>query len=247
MNNDSSDKNLQEALDDIFGTDFIEIDMEENNKTQNHKDSNDSKAEEKKQTEKKEQVEKPVTITKKIKKKKTFKKNNNSLGNKAPYILSLIVLLVIILALGIVGVVKYYSNKIYVANCSYKATTNDFELTDEYKITYLKNQIQYLEGKYNFRAKTDDYKNQIDVIREEKLPVIINSNGMSGFTYIYELGTDFFSVDSYLDFLKFDYNIIDKNDNKNNPISYIPLNSKTTYKSLIKNLEKDGYICTKSK
>ena len=44
-----------------------------------------------------------------------------------------------------------------------------------------------------------------------------------------------------------DSNIIDKNDNKKNPLSYVNINSKTTYKSLIEYFEKNGYKCTKSK
>ena len=70
---------------------------------------------------------------------------------------------------------------------------------------------------------------------------------MDGFTYIYEASDDYFLVSSYLDITKFDFNIIDKNDNKKNPLSYVNINSKTTYKSLIEYFEKNGYKCTKSK
>ena len=38
MNNNASDDNLEKALDDIFGNDFLEIDLEDNNEPANNID-----------------------------------------------------------------------------------------------------------------------------------------------------------------------------------------------------------------
>ena len=90
-------------------------------------------------------------------------------------------------------------------------------------------------------------QNQIEYIKDEKLPVIVNSNGMSGFTHIYEIGEDTLKISSYYDILSIDFSLVDKNDNKSNPISYVNLKSNTTYKDLKEDLEKNGYKCTPSK
>ncbi len=202
--NNKVDENINNALDDIFGTDLLEIDI-------NNKDKKVSK-----------------------------KRNNKSIYI---YIFLIILLLVIVLLMFI-----YDNNsKEKIVNCSYKANDKGYSITDEYIITYKENKIIYFDGKYIYRALNEEYKNQIDYVKDEKMPVIINSNGMPGFTYIYEIGEDYFSVNSYLDFSLFDYNLIDKNDNDNYPISYITIDSSTTYESLVKNLKKDGYTCTKSK
>lgn len=39
MNNNTPDDNLEKALDDIFGNDFIEIELEDNKSSNNTKDS----------------------------------------------------------------------------------------------------------------------------------------------------------------------------------------------------------------
>ena len=51
-----------------------------------------------------------------------------------------------------------------------------------------------MDGKYKYTALTDEYKQQIEYVKNEKLPAIVNSNGMDGFTYIYEASDDYFLV-----------------------------------------------------
>jgi hypothetical protein len=50
-----------------------------------------------------------------------------------------------------------------------------------------------------------------------------------------------------LDFTLIKFNKVDKINQELMPISYVKINSKTTYKSLRKVLEKDGYTCVTSK
>ena len=70
---------------------------------------------------------------------------------------------------------------------------------------------------------------------------------MDGFTYVYEVSDDSFKVNGYLDFSLFNFNEIDKINQDLMPISYFKFDSKTTYKSLISNFEKEGYECIPSK
>ena len=243
MNNNTPDDNLEKALDDIFGNDFIEIELEDNKSSNNTKDSihsinnttNNISINETNNILPKKEINEPVKSTRENKKSFNI------------FSILLIILIIIIVGLVIVYLPGYLESKEYVANCSYSVSDKGYSITDEYKITYKKNMLMYLDGKYKYTALTDEYKPQIEFVMNEKLPAIINSNGMDGFTYIYEASDDYFLVSSYLDINKFDFNIIDKNDNKKNPLSYVNINSKTTYKSLIKYFEKNGYKCTKSR
>jgi len=74
---------------------------------------------------------------------------------------------------------------------------------------------------------------------------MINSNSMSGFTYIYESGDDYFNIKGSLDFTKFNYNEIGKINQKTNPLSYFTIKKSLTIEKLTKKLEKDGYKCSK--
>lgn len=198
MNNDNIDKNLKDAIDDMFSLDLVKV-------------------------------------------------NNSNKKRNMCWIFIYLVLIILLLVIVFLMYIFDSNSKERVVNCSYKAIDKGYSITDEYKITYKKNKVIYFDGKYTYKALNDEYKKQIDFVTEQKMPVIINSNGMPGFTYIYEVGDDYFSVQSYLDFNLFDCNLIDKNDNNTNPISYVLINSSTTYESLVKKLKKDGYTCTKSK
>lgn len=134
-----------------------------------------------------------------------------------------------------------------VLTCTFKASDEGYELTDVYKITHRKNKVKYVDGTYKYTTKSEAYKAQLPILKEAKLPVILNSNGMPGFTYLYEIGSEHFTVSSYLDFTLFDFEKIDKNNNDVTPISYFPISSKTTYKSLKEHLEKEGYSCVNGK
>lgn len=294
--NHNEDNDVKKALDDIFGSDFIEIDS---NSDDNHSEEfnlddsveikdeqenvsdvenntlniniplisepvipeivdstnedndfedkfieKDTSADELQQVIENEKVMYSVSDNKNMKKQKNdknVKKENNSYNNNALILYFMIgIILGTILILLFVNKNNNIEKKI---NCTYKAEDTGFKTTDEYTITYKGNKLIYIEGEYVYTAKTDEFKPQIDYIKEEKLPVIINSNGMSGFTHNYEISDNYYKVLSYYDISLFNFDIVDKNDSKITPISYIELNSKTTLKSLRANLEKNGYKC----
>lgn len=144
-------------------------------------------------------------------------------------------------------IIRFVIGREKIVNCAYSAEDLGYKVTDEYKIKYKNDTILYVESVYNYIAKTDEYKAQIEYVKDEKIPVIINSNGMSGFTYVYEASESFFKVMGYLDFTLFDYKKINKMDQKVAPISYFNINSNPSFKALKKDLEKEGYVCTVSK
>lgn len=143
--------------------------------------------------------------------------------------------------------VNYVFGITKVVNCSSSAEDTGYKFTDEYKITYKKNKIIYLENVYTYTALNAEYKEQIKYIKEEKLPVVVNSNGMPGFTYLYETSDEHFKVSGYLDFNLIDFDKVDKINQDLMPISYVKINSKTNYKSIKNDLEKQGYKCIPSK
>lgn len=263
MNNNTSDDNLEKALDDIFGNDFLEIDLEENKIPNNIDKLPNNEIKEDIESSLTDNMDTAVnndnipTINQNIDVtiKDSFSDENNksekiSKSKKSSinvFTILLISLVAIIILLIVIYLPSYFKDKEYVINCSLNVSDKGYSISDEYKITYKNNKLEYLDGIYKYTVLNDEYKPQIEFVKNEKLPAIINSNGMDGFTYIYESGDDYFSVNSYLDIAKFDFNIIDKNDNKKNPLSYVNVNSKTTYKSLIKYFEKNGYKCTKSR
>lgn len=167
--------------------------------------------------------------------------------NKSKKYLTYIIIGIVFAILIILSVIKLVSSIERKEYCYYEANDDGYSLTDEYTISYKGNKLLYVEGIYSYSALKDEYKSQIEYIKNEKLPVIINSNGMKGFTHIYEIGENSLKINSYYDVTLMDFDLIDKNDNKINPISYINLKSNVTYKNLKKNLEKNGYKCTLSK
>ena len=131
-------------------------------------------------------------------------------------------------------------------SCSYAVNDANYKITDTYEIKYKKNKILYVNGKYAYEAKTKNFESQINIIRQEKIPVMVNSNAMKGFTYMLDEGNDKFSITSSLDFTSFDYNEISKIDQKAKPISYFEIDSTLTYEKLKNILEKQGYTCKKA-
>ena len=143
--------------------------------------------------------------------------------------------------------VNYVFGVSNVTVCSQSAKDVGYEYTDEYKITYKKGKILYVESDYNYKALTDEFKSQINYVKDEKLLAVINSNGMPGFTYVYEVSDDHFKVNGYLDFELINFDKVDDINQDLMPISYFKIDSKLTYSSLISNLEDEGYKCTPSK
>ena len=142
--------------------------------------------------------------------------------------------------------INYKNDKELKTSCFFSAEDDDYKITDEYKITYKNNKITYVEGTYVYTAKTEEYKKQVEFIKEEKLPIIINSNGMSGFTYTYESSSDFFKVYSYLDFEEFNMDKINKINQDTTPISFFKIKTDKKYEKLKESLEKKGFKCTLS-
>ena len=131
--------------------------------------------------------------------------------------------------------------------CTSTAEDTGYKYTDEYKITYKKNKINYVESTYTYTALNSEYKEQIKYVSDDKLRAVINSNGMSGFTYTYETSDDYVKVNGYLDFTLFNYDEIEKINQEAMPLSYFKISRDVTYKTLKANLEKEGYKCTTTK
>lgn len=131
--------------------------------------------------------------------------------------------------------------------CTSTAEDTGYKYTDEYKITYKKNKINYVESTYTYNALNSEYQEQIKYVSDDKLRVIINSNGMPGFTYTYETSDNYVKVNGYLDFMLFNYDEIEKINQEAMPLSYFKISRDMTYKTLKANLEKQGYKCTTTK
>lgn len=131
--------------------------------------------------------------------------------------------------------------------CTSTAEDTGYKYTDEYKITYKKNKINYVESTYTYTALNSEYKEQIKYVSDDKLRAVINSNGMPGFTYTYETSDDYVKVNGYLDFTLFNYDEIEKINQEAMPLSYFKISRDMTYKTLKANLEKEGYKCTTTK
>lgn len=294
------DKDLKSALDDIFGSDFIEIDVDKSSIDEKQEPIDIENQHNKaifKDSEASFEIKSPVSVSNddneiEDKKQKSLSnanepyivpdssKENNDLLNETIlplnetkeekqdeilYINSkneennlkndnfnkkIIIYVIIGFAIGFLLIyllINYVFGTTKVVNCSTSAKDEGYKYTDEYKITYKKDKISYVEGIYTYTALNDEYKTQIEVIKEEKSHVLMNSNGMPGFTYTYETSDNFFKVNSYLDFALFDYDNISKIDQNLTPISYFKIDKKMTFKSLKKDLEKEGYVCVLSK
>ena len=277
MNN--NEKKVDDALSDIFDTDFLEINVD-NEKKDFNLDGNKTSLEESKiklnddkktdnftynvyedktsindefikTQESKIEIDNSKTNLEEnnikieqedlLHTEKTSSKNNNK---------KLLIFIIVGILIGIVVVfyiVKTFLNVEKKTYCSYEASDTGFKLTDEYVITHKGNKITYVEGTYVYTALNDEFKSQIEIIKNEKLPVIVNSNGMAGFTHIFEESENYIKISSYYDTMLFDFSIVDKNDDKLKPISYINLKSDVTYKKLQQSLQEDGYKCTVSK
>ena len=128
--------------------------------------------------------------------------------------------------------------------CTSTAEDTGYKYTDEYKITYKKNKINYVESTYTYTALNSEYQEQIKYVSDDKLRAVINSNGMPGFTYTYETSDDYVKVNGYLDFTLFNYDEIEKINQEAMPLSYFKISHDMTYKTLKNDLEKNGYKCT---
>lgn len=175
----------------------------------------------------------------KVKSEEYIEKKKNT-----PEILKIILIgiIVIILVLSVIGIIIKVTTPGTI-KCTYKADTDEFTLSDEYEIDYKSKDILSVVGEYKYRSKTEDFNKEIQFIKDEKIPVIVNSNGMPGFTYIYEVEDEIIKVYTYLDFTMFDYDEISKVNQKTTPISYFDIKKNMKIKDLKEILENKGYIC----
>lgn len=233
---DEKDKQMKEALDDIFGDDVIEIkDTNDDNLTNTSLNIPNISSSE---------IIAPTSLDKEDNIQETTEKDNNISYKK------IILYFLIGFVLGFILIyiiVNFVLNKEKTINCSYSANDLGYKITDEYKIKYKNNTILKVDGSYIYTAKTEEYKSQIEYIKNEKIPVIINSNGMKGFTYLYEVSDSYFKVNSYLVYDLFEFNKINKIDQKNMPISYFKITSDKSVKKLKNELINKGYTCNLSK
>lgn len=270
---DNKDKDLKNALDDIFGSDFIEIDTGKKDDAKEeltypkkevfYKDSeikNDDnktpffsddviKDDEVKENKDNDNYDESLNIVDSVKEQDEDapkeKKDNNFLSNK-----KIIIWFIIGFIIGIILIyvlVNYVFGLEKVVNCSTSAEDIGYKYTDEYKITYKKNKIIYVQSTYTYTALSDEYKDQIDYVKNEKLKAIINSNGMPGFTYSYENSDDYFKVNGYLDFELIDFKSLSGINQESTPLSYFEISKDLTFEKLKSDLEKSGYQCTASK
>ena len=174
------------------------------------------------------------------------KKDGQNETKKTSFNKILIISIIIGFLLGVLVIFIVIDNVFYkekVTNCSSSASDYGYKYSDEYKITYKHDDIVYVEGEYIYNVLDNDYKDQIDVIKNEKMHVLLNSNGMKGFTYTYEVSDKSFKINSYLDFSQFDYKKINNIDQNLMPISYFEITNNMKYETLIKELQNQGYKC----
>lgn len=278
----NNDNELEKALDDIFGSDFIEINVDDaSKKSEDKKDGfhvfiDSQKEDLSKKNINKKDAEKPlfkhedttyIDSNKKdekdhlkpvldessepkvnagndeeIPKQKKPKKKNKKFAFTFVFIFLAILVFSGLIYLGFSLTIGFEK----VTICQQEASDDGYEYSDQYKITYHKNKISYVESVYSYKALNEEYEDQVDLIKDEKLSVVINSNGMSGFTYVYQVSDDSFSVNGYLDFTLFNFEEIDQINQDLMPLSYFKISSDLTYEDLVSDLESQGYTCTRS-
>ena len=243
---ENSDKELKTALDEVFGDDIIELDANDNEKI-NLMDADYFKKKSEAQIffekikliisknavkEEPENSDEPA----KINVKETYKKY-------AMYLVIIVAVLLFILFF----VSIFTNNDTKVVTCSYAAEDAGYKVTDEYKISYVKNKIKNVEGTYNYVAKTDDFKSQVEMIKNEKVSVLVNSNGINGFEYGYEYSDTSLTFNSKLKYDELDFDVISSVDQNATPISFFTVNKKRKFSILKEELEEKGFTCTSSK
>lgn len=233
---EDNDKKMKEALDNIFGDDVMEI--------ENTNDDNLTNTSLNIPSISSSDIVAPVSLDN----ENNIKDKEDENGNISQKKIILYFLIGFILGFILIYIiVNFIINKEKVINCSYSASDTGYKVTDEYKIKYKNNTILKVEGSYTYTAKNEEYKSQIEYIKKEKIPVIINSNGMKGFTYLYEVSDSYFKVNSYLDYDLFDLDNINKINQDNVPISYFKITNDKSVKKLKSELVSKGYTCNLSK
>ena len=245
-NNIIEKKEKKESLNSNSNISYVDSIKEEKVKTVENKftDNNTSDETNEKVELKKEIIKETSNIKKKTKKEKIKKvKAKKEKIKKSFKFNSKIFIMcsgaIVVLILVILIAFNFFKEKTYVCKLNIKDT--GYEITDKYEITVQKGHIKRIISNYNYMALNDEFKEQVEFVKQEKLPVIINSNGMPGFTYIFEEETYKFSVTGYLDFVAMkDLNSVKK---RKLDIAYFNIKKKLRYKELKKELIEKGYIC----
>lgn len=248
------DDNLKDALDEIFDDDFIEVETKDSNEENipliDRAIFTDYELEEEKKEEQLKQSdvnvhninEKPVNneVKDDLATIKNIPKKDRS---KINYKLLLIILIAIIILLVSLGVYLAVFEIEKTTVCELKAKDTGYNFSDTYMVIYKKNNIIKIKSSYVYNATDSEFTEQVKFVKESKLPIVINSNGMSGFTYTVEESDNMFKVNGYLDFEKMNFKEVDKQNYDLFPIAYEKIDSKTTYSSFINKLKKEGYSC----
>ena len=262
---DNKKSEVEKALEDLFDEPFLTIEEEKKIKENNNATSYDDKYEDGDDNtmhtyEDYEEKQEDVLENDDIKNKEETIANNDVDDDRIvfsnpkvveedkkesnKYIFYMILALVFMFSV-VTCVVIYITNKEQVTRCTFKAFDSGYKIKDEYTIAHKNGNLTYVQGKYKYTALTDEFKAELENVKKEKIPVIVNSNGMPGFTHSIQTTDEYVMVDSYYDITKINFKEVDKIDYDVAPVSYITLKSTTTYKKIINELNKKAYICKK--
>ena len=257
-----NDSKVKEALDEIFSDDFIEIDSSSKKDDNNSLISNaiftDFELEDEKEEQLKNNSVSETSVRENIIENENIMQNNLSESIKSyesnrknikhsstinyKYVIVTIIIMIIIFLLSMVvfiGIIGINRTTI----CELAASDTGYQFSDKYEILYNKDKIIKIKSEYVYKATSEEFKEQVKYVKESKLPVVINSNGIRGFTYTIEENDNMFKVSGYLNFEEMDFKEIDKQDYDLFPLTYVKINSKTTYSNFTNKLKKQGFAC----
>ena len=185
--------------------------------------------------------EKPIYEEKKVEEIPNDTKRDNKKNSKVMVLI--IILSIILLIIILIGL--FISKEKHLL-CTYSVLNDTFKLEDSYNITYKGNKIILVEGNYLYKSLIDADEKQIEFIKDEKLPVILNSYGMPGFTFNFEENDNNFRVMSYLEYDKMDFKELNKINQEAVPLNYYKIKN-NKFKDLKKYLISENYVCSTKK
>ena len=260
---DNKKSEVEKALEDIFDEPFLTIEEEKKIKEKNNAVSYDDKYEDGDDNtmhtyeDYEEKRDESLEDEDKKNKEEVLENDNNDKivfsnpkvveddkKESSKYIFYMILALVFMFSV-VTCVVIYITNKEQVTRCTFKAFDSGYKIKDEYTFAHKNGNLTYIQGKYKYTALTEEFKAELENVKKEKIPVIVNSNGMPGFTHSLQTTDEYVIINSYYDITKINFKEVDKINYDVAPVSYITLKSTTTYKKIINELSKKAYICKK--
>ena len=221
-----ADDDVSKAIDDIFGNDFIELSVSnEESKPSEMKYENIVIT----STDKLSNHEKSLDAINNVSSLKDNHNDNENENSDKQSVLKMVntdkrfdsktaILVLLLCILGSIIMVyiltKSEVNEESSVVCYQKIQTNDYDSTDEYVLNHFKDKLTYVSGTYVYKAKTENTINNIKEIKKDKLDVIINSNGIDGFTHTYEEGEESVLINSYYDMGLIDFSKIKEDEIK---------------------------------